>query len=109
MTDFMQVITTVAQEEDAQHIAQALVAAQLAGCVQIIGPITSTYRWQGDIETAQEWLCLIKTSRALYAQVETTIHAQHPYETPEILAVPVIAGSTDYLAWLGAQLQPPET
>lgn len=108
MTEFIQVMTTVEKEADARHIARRLVEARLAGCVQVLGPITSTYRWEGALEAAQEWLCLIKTSRALYAEVEAAIRALHPYDTPEILAVPVVAGSADYLAWLDASLHTPE-
>ena len=89
---------------DAQAIARALVEKRLAACVQIIGPITSTYWWQGEIETAEEWLCLIKTRADLFEQVEAAIKEVHPYDVPEILAVPVVAGSEDYLAWLDREL-----
>ncbi len=98
----IQVFTTTASEESAAQIAEALVAARLAACVQILGPITSTYRWQGAVETAREWLCLIKTEQRRYAEVEAAILALHPYDVPEILAVPVTAGHAPYLAWLNA-------
>ena len=107
MEEFVQVITTVADEAEARRIARALVEMGLAGCVQIIGPITSIYRWEGAVEESPEWLCLIKTSRACYAEVETTIRCLHSYETPEILALPVVAGSAAYLAWLMASLKEP--
>ncbi|MDX1664500.1 MAG: divalent-cation tolerance protein CutA, partial [Candidatus Promineifilaceae bacterium] len=84
----------------AGEIARALVERRLAGCVQVVGPITSTYRWQGAVETAQEWLCLIKSNGTLYEELETAIGELHPYDTPEILALPVSAGSVDYLLWL---------
>lgn len=100
MTNSIQVLTTTARKQEAQQIAQTLVEERLAACVQILGPITSTYRWQDAIETSEEWLCLIKTRQELYAQVEAAICRVHPYEVPEILAIPVIAGSEDYLAWL---------
>jgi periplasmic divalent cation tolerance protein len=100
----IQVITTTETKADAQAIAHAVVQKRLAACVQIIGPITSTYWWQGEIETAEEWLCVIKSRRDLYEQLEAAIKEVHPYDVPEILAVPVIAGSKDYLRWLDGEL-----
>jgi periplasmic divalent cation tolerance protein len=100
MTDYIQVVTTTERQEDAERIAQALVDRRLAACVQVSGPITSTYRWQGQIETAREYQCWAKTRRDLYQQVEQAIRHLHPYEVPEILAIPILAGSADYLAWL---------
>jgi periplasmic divalent cation tolerance protein len=104
MTAYIQVITTTETKADAQAIARAVVEKRLAGCVQIIGPITSTYWWQGEIETAEEWLCVIKSRRDLYERLEEAIREMHPYDVPEILAVPVIAGSQDYLRWLDSEL-----
>ena len=100
MTDYIQVVTTTERREDAERIARTLVEARLAACVQVTGPITSTYRWHGQIETAQEWQCWAKSRRGLYDQIEQTILRLHPYEVPEILAMPIVAGSADYLAWL---------
>ena len=91
-------------EETAQAIAQALVAARLAACVQIAGPISSVYHWQGAIETSTEWQCMIKSRQHLYPQIEATIQALHPYQVPEILAFPVISGSPAYLSWLDEAL-----
>jgi periplasmic divalent cation tolerance protein len=108
MTDTIQVITTTGSREDAARVARALVEARLAACVQVIGPITSTYWWQGAIEEAAEYLCLAKTRRDRFAAVEAAIRAVHPYDVPEVLAVPVEAGSAAYLAWLAGELtQPP--
>jgi periplasmic divalent cation tolerance protein len=104
MTRIIQVITTTETKADAQAIADALVERRLASCVQIIGPITSTYRWQGEIETASEWLCLIKSRQNMYEELEAAIREVHAYDVPEILAVPVVAGSKDYLAWLDSEL-----
>jgi len=106
MPDYVQVITTTELREDADRIAQALVGERLAACVQVLGPITSTYRWKGQIETAEEWQCWIKTRRELYDQLEQAIRRLHPYEVPEILAVPVLAGSPPYLAWLDGEVGP---
>jgi periplasmic divalent cation tolerance protein len=105
MPDYIQVITTTASREDAQRIAEALVAERLAACVQVLGPIASTYRWQGAIETAQEWLCLAKSRGELYEKIEEAIRRLHPYEVPEILALPVVAGSAAYFAWLDGEVQ----
>ncbi len=96
----LQVITTAGSEEEAQRIAQDLVARRLAACVQVHGPITSVYWWQGAMETAQEWQCFIKTTSAVYADVERTIHELHSYEVPEIVALPLVEGSRRYLDWL---------
>jgi periplasmic divalent cation tolerance protein len=100
MSDHIQVVTTTEHQEDAERIARALVEERLAACVQVAGPITSVYRWHGQIETAREWQCCAKTRREFYDEIERAIRRLHPYEVPEILAVPVIAGSADYLAWL---------
>jgi periplasmic divalent cation tolerance protein len=90
----------------ARRIARALVDRRLAACVQIVGPIESIYRWQGRVETAREWLCLIKTTRALFPAVTTAVAALHPYETPEMVALPIIAGSQRYIEWLAASVRP---
>jgi periplasmic divalent cation tolerance protein len=107
MNDYIQVMTTTATREDAEKIAQALLAARQAACVQVLGPISSSYRWQGKIETSQEWLCLAKSRRGMYDLVEATICRLHPYEVPEILAIPIVAGSASYLAWLDGELGSP--
>jgi periplasmic divalent cation tolerance protein len=104
MTKTIQVLTTTGTKSDAQTIARALVEKRLAGCVQVVGPITSTYWWQGEIETAEEWLCVVKSRADLYEELEAAVKEVHPYEVPEILAVPVVAGSRDYLEWLDSEL-----
>ncbi|HEY0318116.1 MAG TPA: divalent-cation tolerance protein CutA [Solirubrobacterales bacterium] len=100
MSEYVQVMTTVGSEEEAERIAAALVGARLAACVQTIGPIASRYRWQGEIEEAREWQCLAKTEATRYAEVEEAIRRVHSYDEPEILAIPVLAGSAGYLAWI---------
>jgi periplasmic divalent cation tolerance protein len=102
--EFIQVMTTTDKQELAERIAQQLVEDHLAACVQVVGPITSTYRWQGRVESAQEWLCLAKTRLGLFAEVEAAIREIHTYEKPEILAVPVTAGSAAYLEWLAREV-----
>jgi len=100
MNSYIQVITTISSKSGAEKIAKSLIYKRLAACVQIIGPIKSAYRWKGKIENAKEWGCLIKTRKTLYKKVETAIRKNHPYEVPEIIAIPIIKGSKDYLKWL---------
>jgi periplasmic divalent cation tolerance protein len=104
MKPYIQVVTTTEKKEDAEKIAACLVEKRLAACVQITGPITSLYRWKGQIEKAQEWQCWIKSKETLYKEIEKTIKSVHPYEVPEIIAVPIVAGSRDYLAWLESEV-----
>ena len=104
MKSYIQISTTTKTKEEAQKIARYLVEQKLAACVQVTGPIESIYRWKGKIETATEWLCLIKTREDLFDKVETAIKILHLYETPEIVAVPIINGSKEYLNWLDDEL-----
>ena len=103
MSEFLLVFTTTASRDEARKIARALVERKLAACVQIGGPIESVYRWQGNVETAEEWRCTIKTTASQYPAVERTIRELHSYETPEIVVVPIETGSEQYLAWLRAE------
>jgi len=100
VTEFIQVITTVDSEEAANSLASAAVSARLAACAQVSGPITSAYWWRGELDTANEWMCTLKTRRACYPELEALLLDIHPYETPEILAVPILAGNPAYLAWI---------
>jgi periplasmic divalent cation tolerance protein len=100
VADCCQVTTTVATQADAERIAAALVEERLAACVQVAGPIMSIYRWQGAIERATEWHCHCKTTRARYPALEARLRELHPYETPEIIALPIVAGFPAYLAWI---------
>jgi len=102
-TDCIQIVTTTASADEARRIGAALVEERLAACVQIVGPIESIYRWQGKVETATEWQCWIKTRSQHYDAVEAVIRRLHSYEVPEILAVPIIAGSEAYLKWLSQE------
>src|SRR5262245_31186032 len=105
MTGYIQVVTATNTKDDAQRIASAIVEQRLAGCVQVIGPIMSTYRWEGKIETAEEWLCLIKSKESVYSRLEEAIRDMHRYDVPEILAMPVTAGSRRYLDWLDGEIR----
>lgn len=95
------VLTNCGSLNEARRIAKALVEKRLAACVNTVtAPVESTYRWKGKVEQAKEYLLLIKTSRAHYAAVERTIRELHSYDVPEIIALPIAAGSKDYLSWL---------
>ncbi|PKN68705.1 MAG: hypothetical protein CVU54_13825 [Deltaproteobacteria bacterium HGW-Deltaproteobacteria-12] len=100
MTSYIEIKTTTGSREQAMIIAQHLVGKKLAACVQILEPITSIYRWKGKVETAQEWLCLIKTQADLFDKAEAAIKKMHSYEIPEIIAVPIVKGSKEYLQWI---------
>lgn len=104
MSEFIQVAATAGSLREAERIAVALVDRRLAACVQIVGPIRSVYRWQGAVEQAEEWLCLVKTSAEQYAAVEAAIRELHSYDCPEVIATPITHGSAAYLQWLGDQL-----
>ena len=104
MTECIQVLTTVGSEEEAEQISSALIERRLAACVQIVGPISSRYRWQGEVETAREWICVAKTRATRYADIETAIRELHSYDEPEIVATPIVAGSKGYLDWIGQNL-----
>jgi periplasmic divalent cation tolerance protein len=103
MSNFIQVSTTVDTNEEAKKIANTLVEKRLAACVQISGPITSTYWWQGQVQTTQEWICTAKTRQVLYDLVEQAIRNVHSYDEPEILAIPILAGSQGYLDWIASE------
>jgi len=105
MEDFVVIYTTTCSKEDAKRISKHLVEEKLAGCVQITGPIQSTYRWDDNIEIDEEWLCSIKSRKDLIVEVEKAIRKIHPYDVPEIVALPIIGGSDDYLTWLKDQLK----
>lgn len=94
--------TTADSEAAAREIADHLVGARLAACVQV-SPISSTYRWKGSVNRDQEYMCIIKTRSELTERVESEIRALHTYETPEIVVVPIVGGSSDYLAWIEAE------
>ena len=99
-TDAIVVFITAASGEEATRLAEMLVGAHLAACVQILPEMESVYRWQGKIERQAEILLLAKTTRAKFADLEREVRALHSYDTPEIIAVPVEMGSAAYLQWL---------
>lgn len=106
MSDFILVQTSVDTREGAQRVADTLIEQRLAACGWVSGPIASTYWWNGQIERSQEWVCTLKTRQDLFPAVEQAIKAVHPYEVPEIVATPLVAGSQDYLAWIAQETRP---
>jgi periplasmic divalent cation tolerance protein len=99
-SDAIIVFMTASNGEEAARLADMLVGAHLAACVQILPEMESVYRWQGKIERAAEILLLAKTTRSKFEELEREVRALHSYDTPEIIAVPVVAGSARYLEWL---------
>src|SRR5215216_4708585 len=100
LDDAIIVFLTAPNGEEATRLAEMLVGAHLAACVQIVPEMESVYRWQGKIERQSEVLILVKTTRAKFDELEREVRALHSYDTPEIIAVPVITGSAPYLDWL---------
>jgi periplasmic divalent cation tolerance protein len=106
MDELLVVLTNCPDEESAGRITAALIEGRLAACVNRLPAVSSTYRWQGRVERAQEIPLLIKCTRARYADVEAAIVDVHPYEVPEIIALPVTAGHAGYAAWVRAETLP---
>jgi periplasmic divalent cation tolerance protein len=101
------VLTTTDSAAKAEELARGAVEARLAACAQISAPVTSVYRWKNAVETAEEWQVLFKTTQACYTALEAHLVAAHDYETPEIIATPVVGGSPAYLAWIEAETMVP--
>lgn len=101
--DALLVLTNLPDAASARALAGHLVEARLAACVNILAPCRSVYRWEGGIEDVEETPLLIKTTAARYAALEAAIRARHPYELPEIVAVPITHGLPDYLGWVAAE------
>lgn len=101
--DVLIAVTTLPDTASAQALAARLVELHVAACVNVLAPCRSVYRWQGKVEDAEEVPLLIKTTAARYADLEAAIRAAHPYELPEIVALPVARGLPDYLAWVAAE------
>ncbi len=105
MTDKLVVLVTCSSAAEARRIAQAVVKARLAACVNILpGTVTSVYRWKGKVESARERLILIKTSRKRLARLRAAVERLHSYDVPEFIALPIVAGSPKYLGWLEENL-----
>ena len=109
MTDKIVVFTTCGSEEEARRLAAALIEKRLAACVNITAPVTSVYRWKGKIEESQEWMLMIKSRRERFEALRIALEAAHSYELPEVLALPVVEGSPNYLAWVDGETIDAET
>jgi periplasmic divalent cation tolerance protein len=104
MTDKRIVLCTAGSEDEARKIARYLVEHRLAACVNVVPQIESIYRWQGKVESAREWLLLIKTTAELFPSVRDAIHELHSYELPECIALNIEDGSSEYLDWISSSV-----
>ncbi len=100
MSEAIIVLVTCGSEEEALNISRALVEEQLAACVNLISPVRSIYRWEGKIWDEKEWLLIIKTQGKRFDELEKKVKSLHSYSVPEIITLPIIAGSSSYLDWL---------
>ena len=101
--DSLLVVTNLPDRESAEKLAALLIERRLAACVSILAPCSSVYRWQGEIQHDEEHPLLIKTAKDRYAELEAAIRANHPYELPEVIAVPVTQGLPAYLQWVESE------
>jgi periplasmic divalent cation tolerance protein len=104
MTDKIVILSTCSTEEEAERLARLLLDARLAACVSVIPRTRSFYHWRGAVETADECLLVIKSSRELFDSIRVRLEAAHSYEVPELLALPVVECAANYMNWLGANL-----
>jgi periplasmic divalent cation tolerance protein len=104
VADCFLVTTTLPNEAAAQQVAAKLVEERLAACAQVVGPVSSTYRWKGRIEQAAEWYCNLKTTNTRLSTLISRIRELHPYEVPEIVAVRIQEGDGEYLRWIEAEV-----
>jgi periplasmic divalent cation tolerance protein len=109
MSKYIQVVSTAPDKETAQKLATLLVERRLAACVQVSGPIESTYWWQGQVETSTEWRLTAKSRSDLFPAIEAAVREIHPYTVPELLATRLDAGHLAYLEWMDTELSPPES
>ena len=106
-TGLLQVTTTVGSRPEAEQLGSTIVTERLAACAQVSGPITSAYRWEGRLDGAEEWYCVLKTMASKYRQLEARIRELHSYQNPEIIAVPIVNASEAYAAWVAANVADP--
>jgi len=101
------VLVTCGSAKEARHIARAMVERRLAACVSMIAfPVESTYRWKGKVESAQEFLLMMKTTRTKFSLMCDAVKRMHAYDAPEIIALPIAHGSKDYLSWISESVRP---
>lgn len=102
------VFSTIGTREDAERLARELLQARLVACVNILGPLLSLYHWQGDLQREEEYLLLMKTAESMEGAVMARLQELHPYEVPEVMVLPIAAGSPAYLAWIAESLHKQE-
>jgi periplasmic divalent cation tolerance protein len=105
LTGCCQVTIALPDRALADHLAARLVEERLAACAQVLGPVSSIYRWKGTIEGAEEWHCYLKTTLARVPALRTRVLALHPYEVPEIIVLPIVGGEPAYLRWVQESVQ----
>jgi periplasmic divalent cation tolerance protein len=103
--DLILVTTTLPTEDGARRVAETLVTERLAACAQVQGPVHSVFRWQGAVDHATEWYCHLKTTQARFPALEARVIALHPYDVPEIIALPALLAHTPYARWVSETLQ----
>ena len=103
MPDYIEVRSTTDSREEADNICAAVLEARLVACAQVLGPIRSSYWWQGKIERADEYFLMMKTTRDKFSDVARVIRENHSYDVPDIVAVPIVEGTADYLGWISAE------
>ena len=113
MTDKIVILVTAGSLRESKKIARRLVEQRLAACVNILPPIQSLYRWKGKLNEDREFLILIKSSRELFEEIKATVITLHSYTTPEVICLPIVDGSADYLQWITDSIeqvsQPPDS
>ncbi len=105
MAGHLVVLITTGSTEEAQKIARALVEERRAACVNIVAPVQSVYRWQGEVQTDQEALLIVKTQAQALEGLAKRVKQLHSYEVPEVIALPILAGAEDYLRWIDEQIE----
>jgi periplasmic divalent cation tolerance protein len=105
MTDKILVLTTASSKDEARKIARLLVERLLAACVNIVPQVGSIYRWEGEVEEAEEWLLIVKTTRPAFERVREAIKELHSYDVPECICVSIEDGSVEYLSWIGQSVK----
>lgn len=103
MSEHVRVETTIDSVDGAASLARSAVEARLVACAQVVGPIVSTYRWEGSVTTDQEWLVVLKTAADRLDDLVAHLRSVHPYDVPEVVATPVVGGNPDYLGWLSSE------
>jgi periplasmic divalent cation tolerance protein len=105
VSEFSQVVTTTDSAADAERLARGIVEARLGACAQIVGPIRSVYRWDGEIRVEPEWQLVVKTRTALVPELVAHLTARHGYDVPEVVATPIVDGNPGYFAWVRAETE----